>query len=432
MKEYVFISYKSEEYEIASKIRSILTENEIDCWMAPESISGGTSYASAIPPAIRECKAFVVVLSDISQNSQYVVKEIDLAIKYKKLVLPFQIERCELNEDIGFYFSNVQIYAAYESWEANIEKLIREIRCAWESIPVTMNPYTIVNDKVKVDCTLPHVLDNGYLLFNRYKIEERTGTVEEGIQHYTAMDLHRSKTVLVKYLDRTVPNSKYTVGFSAVGAYFQHPYIATAIDEFSTDSYYVVIEPFYEVDSLDRVVRRQEFQDVSSMLKWAIPVCEAMIYLTEEMGYVYGALTTQNIRIQKNGLPILFDISAAGKIGTEDAQIAPFAMQYYHPKEYYLSLNITGDIYAMGVIMLYALTGKDYHYDDYFFEAGAIDNLDNVPKNIKYIIQKCIKTNPEDRYQTFSDLKSDLENWDKITPKKERKGWLSKLIKRNL
>lgn len=48
MQEYVFISYKSEQKEIALKIKDILEENGISCWMAPESIPVGSNYAAEI------------------------------------------------------------------------------------------------------------------------------------------------------------------------------------------------------------------------------------------------------------------------------------------------------------------------------------------------------------------------------------------------
>ena len=104
MNEYVFISYKSEQKSIALKIKTILEENGITCWMAPESIPGGSNYAAEITQAISQCKEFVVILSEQSQNSAYVLKEIDVAIKKNKNILPFQVEPIVLNDSIEYYF----------------------------------------------------------------------------------------------------------------------------------------------------------------------------------------------------------------------------------------------------------------------------------------------------------------------------------------
>lgn len=124
----VFISYKTEEFEEASWVKSVLENNGISCWMAPESIPGGSSYAIEIPKAIRECKAFVLILSSRSQASQWVSREVDRAINEGKIILPFMLENCALKDDFNFYLTNVQRYAAYESKTKAIEKMLKEIK----------------------------------------------------------------------------------------------------------------------------------------------------------------------------------------------------------------------------------------------------------------------------------------------------------------
>ena len=59
----VFISYKAEELEEASWVKSVLENNGISCWMAPACIPGGSNYAVEIPQAIRQAKVFVLILS---------------------------------------------------------------------------------------------------------------------------------------------------------------------------------------------------------------------------------------------------------------------------------------------------------------------------------------------------------------------------------
>ncbi|MFR0788263.1 MAG: toll/interleukin-1 receptor domain-containing protein [Vescimonas sp.] len=53
MGQDVFISYKSEEFQEADWVRQQLESGGISCWMAPNSITGGASYATEIPQAIR-------------------------------------------------------------------------------------------------------------------------------------------------------------------------------------------------------------------------------------------------------------------------------------------------------------------------------------------------------------------------------------------
>lgn len=127
-KKEVFISYKTEEFDEANWVRSTLEHNGISCWMAPMCIPGGSSYAVEIPQAIKNCRVFVLILSERSQLSKWVPRELDQAINEGKLIMPFMLENCALKDDFNFYLTNVQRYNAYESKAVTIEKMIREIR----------------------------------------------------------------------------------------------------------------------------------------------------------------------------------------------------------------------------------------------------------------------------------------------------------------
>ena len=67
MKE-VFISYSTKDQIQAETVRDILEKNAIPCWMAPRDIPGGSNYTKEIPIAIRNCKVFVLILSEIAPN----------------------------------------------------------------------------------------------------------------------------------------------------------------------------------------------------------------------------------------------------------------------------------------------------------------------------------------------------------------------------
>lgn len=128
MGQDVFISYKSEEFQEADWVRQQLESGGISCWMAPNSITGGASYATEIPQAIRSCRVFVLILSRRAQLSQWVPKELDQAINCGKIIMPFMMENCPLEDDFSFYLSNVQRYPAYEGREAAMQRMLREIR----------------------------------------------------------------------------------------------------------------------------------------------------------------------------------------------------------------------------------------------------------------------------------------------------------------
>lgn len=128
MNEKVFISYKSDEFDIANKVRIFLENSDLSCWMAPMSIKGGCSYAVEIPRAIHDCKVFVLILSNHAQNSIWVPKELDQAINAKKKIIPIAIEDFKLNNEFDFYLSNIQRYAVYEQFEDKLIDILYDIK----------------------------------------------------------------------------------------------------------------------------------------------------------------------------------------------------------------------------------------------------------------------------------------------------------------
>ena len=93
----VFISYSSKEISEAIQVRDVLIENGISCWMAPDSLLGGTDYADEIQKAIENSATLVLMLSSSSQESQFVLSEVSVAFDLKKTIIPFVIEDCTLS-----------------------------------------------------------------------------------------------------------------------------------------------------------------------------------------------------------------------------------------------------------------------------------------------------------------------------------------------
>lgn len=124
----VFLSYKSEDYAETIWLKSVLEANGISCWMAPESIPGGSNYADSIDSAIIECSVLLVVISKKTQESIWIPKEIDMALNAKKVVLPYMTEDCELHKSLKFYLSGIHRYEAFNNKTDTVRKLVKEIR----------------------------------------------------------------------------------------------------------------------------------------------------------------------------------------------------------------------------------------------------------------------------------------------------------------
>lgn len=124
----IFISYSTKDQAQAETVRDILEKNGIPCWMAPRDIPGGSNYTKEIPIAIRSCQVFVLILSQNSQSSHWVLKELDAAVNCGKVILPFMLEDCQLNDEFNFLLTGAQRYSAYQKKAEALEALISRIR----------------------------------------------------------------------------------------------------------------------------------------------------------------------------------------------------------------------------------------------------------------------------------------------------------------
>lgn len=143
----VFISYKAEETEIVSWFRARIEEAGISCWMAADSIQGGSSYAAEIAYAVKNCKVFVLLLSKQAQESIWIEKELNLAIKNNKSIFYVRIENCEISEDFKKYLASGKLYNAFNNKEQEIQGVIEDIKKIINSEQIDLEPKN--NKKLK-------------------------------------------------------------------------------------------------------------------------------------------------------------------------------------------------------------------------------------------------------------------------------------------
>jgi hypothetical protein len=88
----VFISYASTDFLRADAVRQQLERAGWACWIAPRDINRtGLPYTEAIPQAIRQARAVVVLLSPAANLSVHIPRELDMALERKLLIVPIRL-----------------------------------------------------------------------------------------------------------------------------------------------------------------------------------------------------------------------------------------------------------------------------------------------------------------------------------------------------
>ena len=127
---YVFISYSSKDIDYADTIKREFEKNGIKTWMAPGDIPAGTTYAGVIARALKEADGLVLLLTNHSQESIWVDKEVERALNYKKIIIPLALENVKLNDNFEFYLGNQQIVQVRQLSDKNGElaKVITRVK----------------------------------------------------------------------------------------------------------------------------------------------------------------------------------------------------------------------------------------------------------------------------------------------------------------
>lgn len=140
---YVFISYSTANQESADALRNLFSKHGYGTWMAPYDIPPGRKYAEVINKAIKGCDCFALLLTNQSQDSIWVAKEVERAVHYRKLLIPISLENVVLNDEFEFYISTDQIVPVktISTDSAEIQKILQTL-----SVYVSQSD-TVVSEK---------------------------------------------------------------------------------------------------------------------------------------------------------------------------------------------------------------------------------------------------------------------------------------------
>jgi adenylate cyclase len=141
----VFVSYASQDAEIANTVCRELESRDIRCWIAPRDVVPGALYADAIVRAINESKVLLIVLSQSAVASSHVGKEIERAASKHKQIIALRIDAAPLSPALEYFLSESQwIDVPALGMPAALSKLANAI----EQGPHPPSPPNPVGDRV--------------------------------------------------------------------------------------------------------------------------------------------------------------------------------------------------------------------------------------------------------------------------------------------
>lgn len=127
----VFVSYARANATSVLPVIEGAKEQGKTFWLDQQNIGGGEGWAGEIVRAIKAAQGVLVMCSKAAFESDHVKREIYLADRYRKKLVPVFIEQADPPEDFEYFFAGVQMTNLFETPEAERpEVLVRALGAA--------------------------------------------------------------------------------------------------------------------------------------------------------------------------------------------------------------------------------------------------------------------------------------------------------------
>ena len=265
----------------------------------------------------------------------------------------------------------------------------------------------------------------GKKLDGRYEITELIG-VGGMADVYKGVDVIDNKPVAVKILKKEfAENEEFLRRFrneSKAIAVLSHPNIVKIYDVgFSEKIQYIVME-YIDGITLKEYIEEEQVLTWKDTVHFLIQILRALQH-AHDKGIVHRDIKPQNIMMFTDGTIKVMDFGIAkfardnGKTATDQAI---GSVHYISPEQ--ASGDVTdekSDIYSVGAMMYEMLTGKKPFDSDNPVSIAVMHMHDtperpkavnaDIPDGLEEILLKAMEKNPDNRYQSTTDMIADIE-----------------------
>jgi hypothetical protein len=136
-----FISYSSQNHQLAARLHADLQDKGIRCWFAPESLKIGDKFMQKIDESIRLYDKLLLILSEQSVASEWVEREVEAAFekerKQGKLVLfPITLDEAVMKTELSWasnirrtrHIGDFRRWKYFDEYQKALSCLIRDLQ----------------------------------------------------------------------------------------------------------------------------------------------------------------------------------------------------------------------------------------------------------------------------------------------------------------
>ncbi|MEE0721598.1 MAG: Stk1 family PASTA domain-containing Ser/Thr kinase [Caecibacter sp.] len=265
----------------------------------------------------------------------------------------------------------------------------------------------------------------GHILDNRYKILEKVGS--GGMASvYKAQDILLNRIVAVKILhSKYASDHDFVVRFrqeAQAAAKLSQPNIVNIYDVgYDENAHYIVME-YVRGETLKDYIEKHGHLPINTSIQISFDIGEALEH-AHANGIVHCDIKPHNILVTETGRIKVADFGIARAINssssTKDEKSVLGSVHYFSPEQASGGkIDERTDIYSLGVVMYEMMTGVVPFEGDTAISV-ALQHVQNdiplptkynrrIPQLVERVILKAMAKNPDDRFQTISEMMSEL------------------------
>jgi serine/threonine protein kinase len=230
-----------------------------------------------------------------------------------------------------------------------------------------------------------------------YLVEAVLGSGGMG-EVYRARDTRLGRAVAVKIVAPEF-STRFEDEARAISA-LNHPHICTLYD---VGPGYLVMESV-EGETLAARLKKGPLP-IELVLRYGAEIADALA-TAHAAGIVHRDLKPGNLMVTKSGMKVL-DFGLAKTMQrnetTASSQLIQGTLAYMAPEQLEGDpCDARTDIFALGLVLYEMATGKRR-------KQRETANLGMLPEHFAHILERCLKQDPEDRWQSARDVKAELE-----------------------
>jgi hypothetical protein len=120
----IFISHASADAALANDLLARLERRvKQSCWIAPRDVRSGYDYRSEILEGIKSCGHFIVILSETSNASAHVLREVSLADQYSKRIVAVRTDDALLRPELEYLLHGLH-WVTLQDVQSSIDRVL--------------------------------------------------------------------------------------------------------------------------------------------------------------------------------------------------------------------------------------------------------------------------------------------------------------------